>query len=47
MIKHQLFAKGDTIHALISTTQNPNILFPVRATIYDVKLPDISFTNFL
>jgi hypothetical protein len=42
MIKHQLFAKGDTIHALISTTQNPNILFPVRATIYDVKFNDIN-----
>ena len=42
MIKHQLFAKGDNIHALISTTQNPNILFPVRATIYDVKFNDIN-----
>ena len=42
MIKHQLFAKGDTIHALISTTQKPNILFPVRATIYDVKFSDVN-----
>ncbi|MDA9263020.1 hypothetical protein OAC86_00235 [bacterium] len=42
MIKHKLFAKGETIHALISTTQNPNILFPVRATIYDVKFDDIN-----
>lgn len=42
MIKHKLFAKGDTIHALISTTQNPNILFPVRALIYDVKFNDIN-----
>ena len=42
MIKHQLFTKGDTVHALISTTQNPNILFPVRAIIYDVKFNDIN-----
>jgi hypothetical protein len=42
MIKHKLFAKGETIYALISTTQNPNILFPVRATIYDVKFDDIN-----
>lgn len=42
MIKHQLFAKGDQIHALISTTQQPNVLIPVRATIYDVKFDDVN-----
>tara|TARA_Y100000389_G_scaffold192600_1_gene220262 strand:- start:39210 stop:39809 length:600 start_codon:yes stop_codon:yes gene_type:complete len=42
MIKHPLFSKGDQIHALISTTHKPDILFPVRATIYDVKFHDIN-----
>jgi len=42
MIKHKLFAKGEKIHALISTTQKPNVLFPVRAIIYDVKFDDIN-----
>jgi hypothetical protein len=42
MIKHQLFSKGDQIHALISTTQQPNLLIPVRATIYDVKFDDVN-----
>jgi len=42
MIKHKLFSKGEHIHALISTTQQPNILIPVRATIYDIKFDDIN-----
>ncbi len=42
MIKHKLFAKGEQIQALISTTQQPNILIPVRATIYDVKFDDVN-----
>lgn len=42
MINHKLFAKGEKIHALISTTQQPNVLFPVRAIIYDVKFDDIN-----
>ena len=42
MIKHKLFSKGDQIHALISTTQQPNVLIPVRATIYDVQFHDIN-----
>ena len=42
MIKHKLFSKGDQIHALISTTQQPNLLIPVRATIYDVKFDDVN-----
>ena len=42
MINHKLFAKGAKIHALISTTQKPNVLFPVRAIIYDVKFDDIN-----
>ena len=42
MIKHKLFAKGEQIHALISTTQQPNILIPVRAMIYDVKFDDVN-----
>jgi|TARA_B110000879_G_scaffold196247_1_gene265700 hypothetical protein len=40
MIKHKLFSKGEQVQALISTTQQPNILIPVRATIYDVKFDD-------
>jgi hypothetical protein len=42
MIKHRLFAKGEQIQALISTTQQPNLLIPVRATIYDVKFDDVN-----
>lgn len=42
MIKHKLFAKGEYVHALISTTQNPNVLIPVRALIYDVKFDDVN-----
>lgn len=42
MIKHKLFAKGEQIQALISTTQQPNVIIPVRATIYDVKFDDIN-----
>lgn len=42
MIKHKLFSKGEHIQALISTTQQPNILIPVRAIIYDVKFDDIN-----
>jgi hypothetical protein len=42
MIKHRLFSKGDQIHALISSTHQPNLLIPVRATIYDVKFDDVN-----
>jgi|TARA_B110000902_G_C14187131_1_gene542747 hypothetical protein len=42
MIKHKLFSKGDQIHALISSTHQPNLLIPVRATIYDVKFDDVN-----
>lgn len=37
MIKHNLYSKGEKIHALINTTQEPNILIPVKAIIYDIK----------
>lgn len=40
MIKHKLFAKGELIQALITTTQQPNVLIPVRAMIYDIKFDD-------
>ena len=40
MIQHKLFAKGEYCHALISTAANPNILFPVRGIIYDVKMDE-------
>ena len=42
MIKHKIFTKGEYVQALISTTQNPNVLIPVRALIYDVKFDDIN-----
>lgn len=42
MIKHRLFAKGEYVQALISTTQQPNVLIPVRAMVYDVKFDDIN-----
>lgn len=41
MIKHRLFSKGEYIHALISNTKHSNIVFPVRALIYDVKFDDV------
>ena len=40
MIKHRLFSKGEFIHALISNTTYPNIVFPVRAIIYDVQFDE-------
>tara|TARA_B110001450_G_C17618925_1_gene480382 strand:+ start:179 stop:775 length:597 start_codon:yes stop_codon:yes gene_type:complete len=42
MIKHKIFTKGELIQALISTTQAPNVLIPVRAMIYDVKFDDVN-----
>jgi hypothetical protein len=42
MIQHKLFAKGEYCHALISTSSNPNILFPVRGLIYDVKMDEFN-----
>tara|TARA_A100001037_G_scaffold290408_1_gene303238 strand:+ start:19849 stop:20442 length:594 start_codon:yes stop_codon:yes gene_type:complete len=40
MIRHRLFSKGESIHALISTTTYPNILFGVRGIIYDIKFDE-------
>lgn len=40
MIHHELYAKGEYCHALISSKTHPNILFPVRALIYDVKMDE-------
>jgi len=40
MIRHKLFSKGESIHALISTTTHPNILFAVRGVIYDIKFDE-------
>jgi hypothetical protein len=40
MIKHRLFSKGEYVHALISNTTFPNIVFPVKAIIYDVKFDE-------
>jgi len=42
MIKHKIFPKGEYVQALISTTQQPNVLIPVRAIIYDIKFDDIN-----
>lgn len=42
MIKHKIFSKGDHIHALISTSQQPNVLIPVRCIVYDVRFDDIN-----
>ena len=41
MIKHRLFSKGEYIHALISNSRYSNIVFPVRAIIYDVKFDEM------
>ena len=40
MIRHKLFSKGESIHALISSTSHPNILFPVKGIIYDIKFDE-------
>ena len=40
MIKHRLFSKGEYIHALISNSRYSNIVFPIKAIIYDVKFDD-------
>lgn len=40
MIKHKLFSKGESVHALISTTTHPNILFAVRGVIYDIQFDE-------
>lgn len=40
MIQHRLFPKGEYCHALISSPSNPNILFPVRGLILEVKMDD-------
>ena len=40
MIRHKIFSKGERIHALIHSTTNPNILFPVRGMIYDTKFDE-------
>lgn len=37
MIRHRLFSKGETIYALLSNFRHPNIVFPVKCIIYDVK----------
>lgn len=37
MKKHRIFNKGDRIHALLSSNQEPNVLIPVAANIVDVK----------
>ena len=42
MIKHKIFTKGEYVQALISTTQNPNVLIPIRGLIYDVKFDDVN-----
>ena len=42
MIKHDIYSKGEWVQALISTTQNPNVLIPVRGIIYDVKFDDVN-----
>lgn len=40
MIRHRLFSKGETIYALLSNFRHPNVLFPVKAIIYDAKFDD-------
>jgi len=42
MIKHKIFNKGEYVQALISSSNQPNVLIPVRALIYDVKFDDIN-----
>lgn len=41
MVRHTLFSKGDTVYALLSNFRHPNIVFPVKCIIYDVKFDSI------
>lgn len=40
MIRHKIFSKGEKIHALISNTRHPHIVFPIYGTIHDVKFDE-------
>jgi hypothetical protein len=40
MIRHELFSKGQSVHMLISNNRYSNIVFPVKAIIYDVEIND-------
>ena len=40
MIKHKLINKGSIAHALISPTNDPNILLPVKVIIKDIKFDE-------
>jgi hypothetical protein len=40
MIRHQLFSKGEKIHALISNSRHSHIVFPVTAIIHDVQFDE-------
>jgi hypothetical protein len=42
MINNKLTPKGEHLYALISTTQRPNVLIPVRAMVYDIKYDDVN-----
>jgi len=37
MIKHQLYVKGQTVHALLTSFTNPEVLIPVKGIIKDIK----------
>lgn len=41
MVRHTLFSKGETIYALLSNFRHPNVIFPVKCIIYDVKFDSV------
>lgn len=42
MQKQKIFSKGQWIHAMVTTTQYPNILIPVKGKVHDVKFDGIN-----
>lgn len=42
MNNRKILTKGEWVHAFITTTQNPTILLPVKAKIYDVKFDEFN-----
>lgn len=42
MINHKLFVKNEKVHALITSTSEPNILIPAKVKIIDVKYDNVN-----
>ena len=40
MIKHKLINKGSLAHSLVTSSNDPNILIPVKVIIKDIKFDE-------